>query len=819
MSSYTHYLLSFFICCAIGINYGGLFAQTQSQLTNINYNDIPLAGNPVPVNDLCSNAEEISCGDTKTGSIAASTNTDAPSGCGLTSDVGVWYHFTGTGDYVSFSTCNGATNYNAQVEVYSGDCNSLVCVSGADSDPNCSDYFHASAGFCSEADTDYFIYVTKSFGSTGTYELSATCQSEPPEIEIEARGGSLVFCGNNNSVELHATLGASSYLWTPGNETGSSLFATDTGTYTVTGDFNGCTSSATVTVEGLDAIITTQIDTACEGDPPLILQGDGTFGGAFSGNGITNSGSTSASATGLPIAIPDNSPTGATSTITPNGVPGTAMGTDVSLSKVCLAVDHAWLGDLTLILTSPNGTEVTLYNRPGVPESSSGCSLDNFSFTFIPGTGNDAENFCNNDANGIFTAHDGDDINDLNDGSDPNGTWTLTLIDSADQNTGTLESFSLGFETNGMFDPGAAGPGVHTVTFEIQSCENECSTSVTKIIEVLQGPTAVLSGGGTACEGDSVQLNVDFTGTPPWTFEYSRDLSEPFLLGPTLLPSGYFKVTESGTYYAVSVMDATGCPGVATGEVSVTFNDTPSVSVLPYPTDVLCQDSTISTITNVSGGTAPYTYQWASGQTTSTILIDAPGSYCIMVTDANNCKSDTCIEIHDGGSGPENCDFTYDASNSPTISFSATASGYIGEWAWNFDDNSGLQYGQNMSHTFTSPGTYNVNVFVSNDCGYCDKTVSITINSVDIIEHIVSDLEIFPNPTNDVVTILFSVNQTEAIDLQLKNMLGQIVYNETMSGVSGDFTKPLDLNSYSKGSYILQIATDSEVLTRKIIKK
>ena len=41
-------------------------------------------------------------------------------------------------------------------------------------------------------------------------------------------------------------------------------------------------------------------------------------------------------------------------------------------------------------------------------------------------------------------------------------------------------------------------------------------------VYVVPLPTAVLSGGGTICEGGTANLHVEFTGTPPWNFTYSN---------------------------------------------------------------------------------------------------------------------------------------------------------------------------------------------------------------------------------------------------------------------------------------------------------
>jgi len=104
-----------------------------------------------------------------------------------------------------------------------------------------------------------------------------------------------------------------------------------------------------------------------------------------------------------PKDIPDNSPSGISSTIVVNE--------NLSVSSLAVDVDvsHSYIGDLKVVLRSPSGTTATLHNRAG-------------------GDGNDV--------NGVFV------INDFN-GQDARGNWILTISDLAQEDTGSLQSWGL----------------------------------------------------------------------------------------------------------------------------------------------------------------------------------------------------------------------------------------------------------------------------------------------------------------------------------------------------------------------------------------
>jgi hypothetical protein len=78
------------------------------------------------------------------------------------------------------------------------------------------------------------------------------------------------------------------------------------------------------------------------------------------------------------------------------------------------------------------------------------------------------------------------------------------------------------------------------------------------------------------------------------------------------------------------VVNQYGCPGIT---ASIT------------KTDALCFGEHGTATATVTGGTAPYTYVWSSGDTTATITRPA-GVYTVVVNDANGCGSATSVVIN-----------------------------------------------------------------------------------------------------------------------------------------------------------------------------
>ncbi len=154
---------------------------------------------------------------------------------------------------------------------------------------------------------------------------------------------------------------------------------------------------------------------------------------------------------GAPVAIPDNNTTGVNLVVAVAGV-GTISDLDVRFDgtvsspdplSTTVGANHSWVGDMIFRLTSPGGTTVTFYDRPGVPASTFGCSSNNlFALTIDDEAGSPLEATCpgGTDAGPLTGSFTGNNPLSAFDGQNPNGNWTLTAIDAAGGDVGTYET-------------------------------------------------------------------------------------------------------------------------------------------------------------------------------------------------------------------------------------------------------------------------------------------------------------------------------------------------------------------------------------------
>ena len=220
-------------------------------------------------------------------------------------------------------------------------------------------------------------------------------------------------------------------------------------------------------------------------------------------------------------------------------------------------------------------------------------------------------------------------------GEDPGGVWSVCqqptgVSISVDANTGIFDDEDLVC---------VAGDGLYCFlyTLDCPTCPGLVDTEEVWFeaccLEVTCSVDTPIS-----CQGGSdgaVTVSEQF-GTAPYTYSWDTAPVQTTQTA-TGLPAGT---------YTVVVTDDNGC--TATCDVILDDSNAPVVvEVLATPDDILCVGETITLSTNITSGTAPYTYLWSTTETTPTIDVTTSGTYSVVVTDTNGCTGADDIVITD----------------------------------------------------------------------------------------------------------------------------------------------------------------------------
>lgn len=175
--------------------------------------------------------------------------------------------------------------------------------------------------------------------------------------------------------------------------------------------------------------------------------------------------------------------------------------------------------------------------------------------------------------------------------------------------------------------------------------ENQCSESMIIITNEPISMTASSDVVDVSCFGLSDgSINAFVTGgTSPYIYEWSTGENEEIIFG-----------LEAGIY-SLDIIDANGC--VITNEYTINEPTAIDVELVDIQTSS-GNEPTGSVTVNTGGGVEPYTYAWYLDNelvSTDENLQDVgPGSYDLVVTDANDCAQnfgpfvvDVDVSVHD----------------------------------------------------------------------------------------------------------------------------------------------------------------------------
>ena len=80
----------------------------------------------------------------------------------------------------------------------------------------------------------------------------------------------------------------------------------------------------------------------------------------------------------------------------------------------------------------------------------------------------------------------------------------------------------------------------------------------------------------------------------------------------------------------------------------------------------------------------------------------------------------------------------------------------------------------------------------------------------------IANLDVYPNPSRDLFNIGFYSEEAQDFNIKIINIIGEIVYSESLQQFIGEYTKQVDLTNYTKGVYLLKITTNNGINNKKI---
>ncbi len=255
----------------------------------------------------------------------------------------------------------------------------------------------------------------------------------------------------------------------------------------------------------------------------------------------------------------------------------------------------------------------------------------------------------------------------------------------------------------------SANAGIYTVTVNLGGCIGTASTTVV----INPSPTVTVSN-TTVCSGQPGTITASVTPVMNGTYTWNNGTT-----GSTLTAS-----PNATTLYTVTFNPTGGCPGTATGVITV--NPTPVLSV-NSPTICSGQSTTLTATATVAGGT----FTWNPGGTTGNTLTATPNtttSYTVSYSSPSGCAATNVtatITVNPTPSVTVNS-LTICSGQSATLTATPTVPG--GTYFWS---NGASSQSINVNPNTTT--TYTVNYSTGAGCSAPVASGTVTVNPTPII--------------------------------------------------------------------------------------
>jgi hypothetical protein len=220
---------------------------------------------------------------------------------------------------------------------------------------------------------------------------------------------------------------------------------------------------------------------------------------------------------------------------------------------------------------------------------------------------------------------------------------------------------------------------------------------------------------------------------------------------------------------------------------------------------------------NVSGRPGPYSYQWNTGETDSSIIGIGAGQHEVYITDNIGCTDTMTFMVTSISQLNAAFIFPSDTVYYPNPISPLNYSNYSSSWFWDFGDMSGTSTDANPFYFYAASGTYNV-MLVSYD-SLCSDTAWNTIvllNNVGIPE-ITSAADIQLANTQQGADLILHDNITPVVEVQIYSANGQLMY-ASQEAIS-DGLIHLNMMSYADGNYIVRVIDDGRIWSGKLFWK
>lgn len=356
-----------------------------------------------------------------------------------------------------------------------------------------------------------------------------------------------------------------------------------------------------------------------------------------------------------------------------------------------------------------------------------------------------------------------------------------------------------------------------TITSSAECLSTTTAISNATIITLIPSPAPsvsvlITSGTNPSCYGASATFTATAAnaGTNP---AYQWFLNGNLVSGAQ--SSSYTPPSiANGSVFSCNVVSNSACPGTVTSTgLTVTV---PPVATINFISDIdVCGGTIAATVfsSNPSGAD----YAWTNSNTAIGIAASGTGnvpSFNAINTTGSPITSTVSVTPSISGCPGTPSSYLITVNPTPVItqngSTLTSSSGTTYQWYLNGQPIAGAT---SQSYIAKQNGDYSV---IVNGGGCPSADVAVNVSGIVQFENGYF-FTVYPNPTDENFFVSFDVPKKNTYTLMIVNVIGELIYKETLTDFEGSYSKEMNFEHFAKGAYLINLSSADSKIVKKII--